>query len=283
MDVISLSAIKKAKEALEGKINAIQRGQKDDSNTLSRIEDGVGNLPGYVNGAQASIVDECQTIKLKLTDGISTITGKLTDRLDAKVSSRASAADWTADRARKVDHLDVNVSSRVSRTDFNLWKDEQNILRQTTDEVLNRMDGRIDVDVSSRASASYYTPARASKLDRLDTDVSSRASAAALQELKNRGTIKRVQRGQIAPKTRGWDERYNISRDLFKEITLPYAVNPDKSTVSASALWNMSHGSGCRGGVICSLINGNTLQIGIPFGGYLENEFYITWTVEEWY
>ncbi|MFP5527082.1 hypothetical protein ACLGL1_01195 [Peptococcus simiae] len=154
MDVISLSAIKKAKEVLEGKINAIQRGQKDDSNTLSRIEDGVGNLPGYVNSAQASIVDECQTIKSKLADGISTITGKLTDRLDVNVSSRASAADWTADRARKVDKLDVNVSSRVSRTDFNLWKDEQNILRQTTDEVLNRMDGRIDRPLSDLARKS---------------------------------------------------------------------------------------------------------------------------------
>ncbi len=42
-------------------------------------------------------------------------------RLDAAVSSRASASDYTSARATKLDNLDATVSSRSTLTAANVW------------------------------------------------------------------------------------------------------------------------------------------------------------------
>ncbi|GEM_PF-2692193 len=67
------------------------------------------------------------------------------------------------DRASKIDNLDATISSR--QPDVGL----------TSTHV-----GRIDADISSRASASDYTSSRASKLDYLDASISSRQPDAGL-------------------------------------------------------------------------------------------------------
>lgn len=62
------------------------------------------------NGNDISITD----VQTALTNqGFTTARGGYLDRLDAAVTTRASASDWTAGRAAKVDNLDVVLSTRA--------------------------------------------------------------------------------------------------------------------------------------------------------------------------
>jgi len=136
-------------------------------------------------GLLANAISQINTLKSRLTVARAT---KL-DNLDALISSRASATDYTPSRAAKLDEMDVAISSR--------------------------------------AAAADYTSARAAKLDELDEAISSRAAAADynatragyLDHLQYQPTaIKSIQRGTIL-----FPE--GSSNDTVS-VTLSPAVNP---------------------------------------------------------
>ena len=300
MDVISLSAIKKAKKEIVDLLNKID-GQTLQSmvlelrNTLSKLDReklsaaDFNQMMASIQEHLASKLDASISSRLSKADFDSwkapwtpTRVAKL-DRLDATVSSRADGKDWTAERAGKVDKLDVAVSSRA---DGALW----------TPSRAAKVDS-LDTTVSSRADGSYYTPARAVKLDSLDANITTRASQTSLDSLRgdvralsDRGTIKRVQRGEIQHETSGWEDAkdntgVSDSGTYTKTITLPYSVNVEKSKESCT-VWNKSTGGDDNIGVTCILISSNKLLFRMHSSGIwklFNSHSGICWTVEEWY
>lgn len=113
--------------------------------------------------------------------------------IDATISSRASAADYTAGRAAKLDNLDVATSTRADGAAYTGARAAKLDNLDTT--VSSRADGgdytaaravkldQLDAAVSSRADAASYTAGRAVKLDQLDAAVSSRAAPGAAMGL----------------------------------------------------------------------------------------------------
>lgn len=257
MDPIVLSAIKKAKEEL-----------------ALKLESGTSGTGSALAQLKASLEE-------KLSPWTGTRAAKL-DRLDTTVSSRADGSYYTPGRASKLDKLDATVSSRA---DGKNW----------TAERAGKVDN-LDARVSSRADGSYYTPARASKLDsldKLDVSVSTRATQASVQDLrrevdslKNRGTVKRVQRGILDYRSvrngfdDGWDEHkgYNESQwpdDTFsKIITLPYPVDLNKSSLKIEAT-----GSDKMTGVSSQFIDSQRIKI---YAGNAQEKVFV-WEVIEWY
>lgn len=292
MDVISLSAIKKAKKEIVDLLNKI------DGQTLQSMVLELRNTLSKLDREKLSAADFNQMM--------ASIQEHLASKLDASISSRLSKADfdrwkapWTDTRAAKLDKLDAKVSSRLSKTDFDTGNaavlDKVPSVKDWTPVRATKVDS-LDATVSSRADGSYYTPARAVKLDSLDANITTRATQASVQDLrrevdslKNRGTIKRVQRGWIQPGTGGWEKirastKYG-GNFYEKEITLPYAVDVSKSKESATAFEYVSYSSNSGVGVTCFLSGSQKLILridekSVSFDG---NSNGICWTVEEWY
>lgn len=134
-----------------------------------------------------------------LTSGLTTVgsVGKrIADYVDAAVTSRASAADYTTARAAKIDYLDATISSR---TDSAVWT--------------NTKAGYIDAAVTSRATtagvwdyatASISTAGSIGKLltDNIDASVSSRLAAATYTAPDNTTISNIYARTDVATSTR---------------------------------------------------------------------------------
>lgn len=135
MDVISLSAIKKAKKEIVDLLNKID-GQTLQSmvlelrNTLSKLDReklsaaDFNQMMASIQEYLASKLDASISSRLSKADFDSwkapwtgTRAAKL-DRLDTNVSSRADGSYYTPARGTKLDKLDTTVSSRLSKTDF---------------------------------------------------------------------------------------------------------------------------------------------------------------------
>lgn len=307
MDPIILSAIKKAKKELEEKHQVSAQTLDDLKSALADLKDTklprwVQDILDKVDQSTTSTGTTLSQLKASLEEKLSPWTGtraaKL-DNLDTKVSSRADGSYYTPARASKLDKLDTTVSSRLSKTDFDTGNaavlDKVPSVKDWTPVRATKVDS-LDATVSSRADGSYYTPARAVKLDSLDANITTRATQASVQDLrrevdslKNRGTIKRVQRGWIQPGTGGWEKirastKYG-GNFYEKEITLPYAVDVSKSKESATAFEYVSYSSNSGVGVTCFLSGSQKLILridekSVSFDG---NSNGICWTVEEWY
>ena len=172
MDVISLSAIKKAKKEIVDLLNKID-GQTLQSmvlelrNTLSKLDREKLSAADF-NQMMASIQEHLAS---KLDANISSRLSKADfdswkapwtaeranklDNLDAKVSSRADGKDWTAERAGKVDKLDVAVSTRASG-------DMLNVVNQNIGDVTSRdfstVMGRLGAVLGYGEQVVYDTP-----------------------------------------------------------------------------------------------------------------------------
>jgi len=98
------------------------------------------------------------------------------DHLDADISSRATPADspdpayYTTTRATKLDYLDAAVSSRSSHSAADVWAVATRTLTGITGTP------RSDIIGANEPLYTYYSTARAQKLDHLDADISSRAT-----------------------------------------------------------------------------------------------------------
>lgn len=128
--------------------------------------------------------------------------------LDAAISSRAAAADYTAARAAKLDQLDAAISSRaapgaamalaspydtrldaaissraapgaamdlVAGAKAAIW-DEAMPETPAVGSFGERVKNNLNATIDSRADAAEYSAARAAKLDQLDAAITSRAS-----------------------------------------------------------------------------------------------------------
>ncbi|MBI4287762.1 MAG: hypothetical protein HY671_04950 [Chloroflexi bacterium] len=132
--------------------------------------------------------------------------------LDAAISSRAAAADYTAARAAKLDQLDAAITSRAAPgaamdlaagAKTAIWNEAvpgSPTAGSFGERIKNNLDasissrpsgadwtaaraGNLDAAISSRASAADYTAARAAKLDQLDAAITSRAAPGAAMDL----------------------------------------------------------------------------------------------------
>jgi len=96
--------------------------------------------------------------------------------IDAPISSRATAGDspdpayYTTTRAVKLDYLDAAVSSRSSHSAADVWSVATRTLTGITGTP------RSDIIGADEPLYTYYSTARAQKLDHLDADISSRAT-----------------------------------------------------------------------------------------------------------
>ena len=121
--------------------------------------------------------------------------------LDAAVTTRASATDYTTARATKLDNLDVAVSTGAAPAIWNYLAASATtaaslgklLVDNVNATIASRMAtftytapdntsvgtilARTDVATSTRASATDYTTARATKLDNLDVAISSRQAS----------------------------------------------------------------------------------------------------------
>lgn len=261
-------------------------------------------LESGTSGTGSALAQLKSSLEEKLSPWTGTRAAKL-DRLDTMVSSRADGSYYTPARASKMDKLDkldTTVSSRLSKADFDTGNaavlDKVPDVKDWTPARAVKVDS-LDATVSSRADGRYYTPARAVKLDSLDANITTRATQASLDSLRgdvralsDRGTIKRVQRGEIQHETSGWEDAkddtgLSDSRTYIKTITLPYSVNMEKSKESCT-VWNKSTGGDNNIGVTCILISSNKLLFrmhskGIWKSGFSNSHSGICWTVEEWY
>lgn len=179
MDVISLSAIKKAKKEIVDLLNKID-GQTLQSmvlelrNTLSKLDReklsaaDFNQMMASIQEYLASKLDASISSRLSKADFDSwkapwtgTRAAKL-DNLDAKVSSRADGKDWTTERAGKVDLLDVAVSTRASGEDTQKLKEEaQNIRSIIGTEASRNLDtvmGRIGSIIGYGERVIYQDP-----------------------------------------------------------------------------------------------------------------------------
>lgn len=310
MDPIILSAIKKAKKELEEKHQVSAQTLDDLKSALTDLKD--TKLPRWVQDILDKVDQSTDSTGTTLSQLKSSLEAKLSpwtgtraaklDRLDMTVSSRADGSYYTPARGDKLDKLDTTVSSRLSKADFDTGNaavlDKVPDVKDWTPARAVKVDS-LDATVSSRADGRYYTPARAVKLDSLDANITTRATQASLDSLRgdvralsDRGTIKRVQRGEIQHETSGWEDAkddtgLSDSRTYIKTITLPYSVNMEKSKESCT-VWNKSTGGDNNIGVTCILISSNKLLFrmhskGIWKSGFSNSHSGICWTVEEWY
>lgn len=176
MDVISLSAIKKAKKEIVDLLNKID-GQALSSiglelqnmlNTLSKLDMeklGTADFQQTMSAIQKYIVDSITSgVYDRLSEAdfdswkapwTGTRAAKL-DNIDAKVSSRADGSYYTPARASKLDKLDATVSSRLSRVEFAqqneawdvVWGEVLNDLKKLSAEYRDRIAavlGQMDV------------------------------------------------------------------------------------------------------------------------------------------
>lgn len=122
--------------------------------------------------------------------------GTILSRADVATSTRASAADYTTARAAKIDNLDATISSRLAPDGITSMQADVTAIKTP---VVANLDTTIssrlapagitsmqadvtaiktpvvtnlDAAITSRADKTYYTNARAARLDRLDIDVS---------------------------------------------------------------------------------------------------------------
>lgn len=172
MDVISLSAIKKAKKEIVDLLNKID-GQTLQSlvsellNTQIKIDREILNSKDFektIGAVQEYIIESINSgvsNRLSKADFDSwkapwtgTRAAKL-DNLDAKVSSRADGSYYTPGRASKLDKLDATVSSRLSKVDF----EQQN-------EAWNIEWGMVLTDL--KKSSAEYRDRIAAKLSQMD-------------------------------------------------------------------------------------------------------------------
>ena len=152
-------------------------------------------LADYVDAAVSS---RLATSGYTAPDNTSVAT--ILSRTDVATSTRASGADYTAARAGKIDNLDATISSRLAPADItSLQADVTAIKTPVVANVDATISSRLaanaytpttamsadvatilsrtDVATSTRASASDYTAARATKIDNIDVAVSTRVSA----------------------------------------------------------------------------------------------------------
>lgn len=203
---------------------------------------------------------------------------RLKNDIDNKIDGLGTSFDgwklpWTAARAAKIDRLNVDVSSRASAADY-------------TPARAAKLD-RLDVAVSTRADGAVYTPARAVKLDNLDATMTSRAADSDVQTLLARGTVKRVQRGKMASGTADWTANGDM-KYYYKDVTLPYSVDVNKSTEMAFLINGATSSSGTKQGIMCSLISSTILRVEVPFGPISTTtprlvDSALTWIVTEGY
>jgi len=107
-----------------------------DKDTLDGVNDKIGASGDTANSGGATLFSLLKWIAARFVSFWTDARAALLDRLDDKVSSRASGADYTAARAGKLDNLDAKVSTRAAS--------------------------------STAVSNADYTAARAGKLDKLD-------------------------------------------------------------------------------------------------------------------
>lgn len=166
---------------------------------------GITTISGRLTATRAGYLDLLPTINTT-NSGITSLQADVTaiktpvqSYIDASISSRASGSDYTSSRASKLDYLDANISSRLApsgitsleanvseiRVPILLYLDTAISSRFAASQwvapdnaTISTILSRTDVATSTRASASYYTSARALKIDYLDDAISSRLSAA---------------------------------------------------------------------------------------------------------
>ena len=123
---------------------------------------------GSVGKRLADYVDAAVSSRLA-TSGYTapdnTSIGTILSRTDVATSTRASGADYTTARAANLDNLDAAISSRLAPAGITSMQADVTAIK--TPVVAN-----LDAAITSRADKTYYTNARAARLDRLDIDVS---------------------------------------------------------------------------------------------------------------
>ena len=217
--------------------------------------------------------------------GAGTAGNILGNRLDVAVSSRASAADYTSARAAKLDNLDATVSSRSTLTATDVWNHTTRTLTSfgtlvsdiwshstrtltafstslalavwdvlesaitTANSIGLKVKTNLDTAVSSRASGSDYTAARAAKLDNLDATISSRAPAS------------------TALSNATWTDARAAKLDNLD------ATVSSRSTLTASDVWNHATRTLTSFGSLVSDIWGYTTSVGVSAVTLLERAY----------
>lgn len=246
---------------LTGRLTATRAGYLDNLTNLDATVSSRATVTGIWDAATTGLTTAGSVGK------------RIADYVDAAVTSRASAADYTSARAAKIDYLDATVSSR---TDSAVWTgtkagylDAAVTSRATTAGVWDYatasistagsigklLTDNIDASVSSRLAAATYTAPDNTTINniyaRTDVATSTRLAPAGITSLSADVTTI-LGRVDVAVSTRADAAEWTPTRAARIDATIS-----SRSTLTAPNVWDYAAASASTAGSLGKLIADN--------------------------